>query len=145
MTPIGMTLVTGSLRSAIAAAVWLASAAGVQAQRSGPFNAPSATAQISARAAANANQALAGSPTGQPATLPDEDARTVFDPNAIHYPYGRYSLGNVDPASATNPYSPYGSLPSAAGTYGHFGNPAPIQSPPAREPRLERQGNSRAP
>jgi hypothetical protein len=101
-------------------------------------SAPPTTGELSARAAQDAAQALdmAASPNGQPAPLlgPDgkleksgsntaglydqqrpsrgNDKRSAFDPNSIHYPYGRASLGNIDPTSAANPYSPYGSLPN---------------------------------
>ena len=101
-------------------------------------NAPPTTEELSARAAQDAAQALdiAASPNGQPAPLLGPDGKleksgsntaglydhqspisgkeksSAFDPNSIHYPYGRASLGNVDPTSAANPYSPYGSLPN---------------------------------
>lgn len=70
---------------------------------------------------------MTATPNGQPAPLPDPNGdmekNSKFDPKGIHYPYGHYSLGNVDPASAADPYSPYGSLPSAASTYGHYDTP----------------------
>jgi len=57
---------------------------------------------------------------------PDKKNAGAFDPNSIHYPYGRASLGNVDPTSAANPYSPYGSLPNY-----NYGSPASPLTPPA--------------
>jgi hypothetical protein len=101
----------------------------------------SPTADINARAASDAAQALdmAASPSGQPAPLlrpdgkleqsgsntsglydrhnklSDTDKRSTFDPNRIHYPYGRASIGTIDPNSAANPYGPYGGgLPSSS-------------------------------
>jgi hypothetical protein len=123
-TPMG----TSSMRLQLAAL--LVSISAVQAQ---PAASPSA--ELGSRADANATQALdtAAQPSWQPPplTFPEPPVKkqegTGFDPNAIHYPYGRTSLGNVDPSSAANPYSPYGSLPNQS-----FGSPAAIPVPVPR-------------
>jgi hypothetical protein len=120
---------SGSLRLSLAAATLLFVAAGAQAQHAaGPANHPlPTTAQFTARVAADAAQAeaLALAPNGQPElTLPDPVTKPrarPFDPNSIHYPYGRASLGNIDPSSAANPYGPYARDPGYAG-------PAPLPS-----------------
>jgi len=77
---------------------------------------PPTTAQLTARAAADAAQAeaMASASIGQPVPIPDpvvKPGKSSFDPNSIHYPYGRASLGNIDPSSAANPYGPYSSPP----------------------------------
>lgn len=144
-----LVMATAFTSLSLAAALSLASVASAQAQQAGSTS-PTNTAQMSARAASDAAQALdmAASPNGQPAPplgpdgkLQQSGSNTAglydrhtpvagagnnngFDPSAIHYPYGRYSLGNVDPSSAANPYSPYGSLPNTS-----FGAP-PAGAPP---------------
>jgi len=134
-------MVTSSRHVLLAALLVLALASPGLAQPGGRSHAPSSTADISARAASDAAQALdmAASPSGQPAPLlrpdgkleqsgsnttglydrhkklSDTDKRSTFDPNRIHYPYGRASIGTIDPSSAANPYGPYGGgLPSSS-------------------------------
>jgi len=93
------------------------------------------TKQLSDRATRNANQALERTIQPSAAILPDADAKNPapadtnqpYDPGSIHYPYGRASLGTVDPASRANPYGPY-STPSDS-TYGHYSGPALPQTP----------------
>lgn len=62
---------------------------------------------------------------------PDLPAIQPYDPGSIHYPYGRTSLGTVDPASRANPYGPYSSTPDSNTTYGHYSGPTLPQTPNA--------------
>jgi len=140
---------TGSIHVTLAVAALLASVAVAQAQQADDATSPPSAAQLNARAASDVAQAvdMAASPNAQPALLLGPDGKlvksgsstaglydhqnvpapkpAVVNPNDIHYPYGRAALGNIDPTSAANPYSPYGSLPSPAQTYGNYSSPSP--------------------
>lgn len=112
---------SGSLQVSVAAALFIA-AGGAQAQRGSANHPPPTTAQLIDRAATDAAQAqaLAAAPYGQPASPEVKEPvakprRSSFDPNAIHYPYGRASLGTIDPNSAANPYGPYARDPGLVG------------------------------
>ena len=125
------------------------------AQHANHSAAPPTAKQFNALAARHANQAL--DMTAAPSALPPQpivpgaeanaapglsrpglyDSQTPepgtpgqpYDPGSIHYPYGRTSLGTVDPASRANPYGPYSTTPDNNTAYGHYSGPTLPQIP----------------